>query len=194
MLPGQSIRIFRTVRVEQFSAESRIMKIPVSLLAGLLFCAFFAGTPAFAQRKTIILVRHAEKDTSETANSSDPSLTQQGKERAERLGKAIKRYRPGAVYSTDFIRTRDTAAPIAKRRGLQVKIYDGKNQNALVDEILKSKTKRFVIVGHSNTIPSLANLLLKQDLLKAYDESVYGNLLIVRIEKGEVRKLELVKY
>ncbi|HEV8591423.1 MAG TPA: phosphoglycerate mutase family protein [Pyrinomonadaceae bacterium] len=170
-----------------------MQKIIILFLAGALFCVFAAG-PVFAQEKTIILVRHAERDTSETANSSDPPLTTEGKERADRLVKAIKKYRPGAVYSTDFMRTRDTAAPISKRRRLQLKIYDGKNQNVLVDEILKSKTKRFVIVGHSNTIPSLANLLLKQDLLKAYDESVYGNLLIVRIEKGEVRKLELVKY
>ena len=172
-----------------------MIKIFASLFIAAYLIFSFAASDIVAQpRKTIILVRHAEKDTSEMANSSDPSLTQQGKERAERLVKAIKKYRPGAVYSTDFIRTRDTAAPIAKRRDVQVKIYDGKNQNALVDEILKSKTKRFVIVGHSNTIPPLANLFLKQDLLKPYDESIYGNLLIIRVEAGEVRKLELVKY
>jgi 2,3-bisphosphoglycerate-dependent phosphoglycerate mutase len=172
-----------------------MIKIFASLfIAAYLIFSFTASDIAAQSRKTIILVRHAEKDTSEMANSSDPSLTQQGRKRAERLVKAIKKYRPGAVYSTDFIRTRDTAAPIAKRRDVQVKIYDAKNPNALIDEILKSKTKRFVIVGHSNTIPSLANLLLKQDLLKPYDESIYGNLLIIRVEAGEVRKLELVKY
>jgi 2,3-bisphosphoglycerate-dependent phosphoglycerate mutase len=178
-----------------YYGKEKMIKIFASLfIAVYVVFSFTASDTAAQSRKTIILVRHAEKDTSENANSGDASLTQQGKERAERLVKAIKKYRPGAVYSTDFIRTRDTAALISKHRRLQLKIYDGKNQNALVDEILKSKTKRFVIVGHSNTIPSLANLLLKQDLLKAYDESVYGNLLIMRIEKGEVRKLELVKY
>ena len=63
------------------------------------------------QKKIFILVRHAEKDISATADKVDPELTDAGSSRAERLVKAIKKYKPGAVYSTNFKRTNSTAKP-----------------------------------------------------------------------------------
>src|SRR5687767_15081577 len=103
------------------------------------------------QKKTVILVRHDEKVDS----SQVQELSAEGKQRAERLALILKKYRPGTIYSTDFKRTRDTAAPIAARRKLQVQTYDAKKPNELIDAIMKSRTKRFVIVGHSNTVPGL---------------------------------------
>ena len=145
---------------------------------------------AVAQDKTIIIVRHAEKADS----SRDPELSAEGKARAERLAKAIKKYKPGAFYSTDFKRTRDTVAPLAGRRKLQVQTYDPSKPAELIDTIMKSKTKRFVVAGHSNTVPGLANLLGKKELFKNLDESEYGAIWIVRIKDGQVRKTEIVPY
>ena len=147
---------------------------------------------ASAQKKTIILVRHAEK--ADATMTQDPELTDAGKQRAERLAKIVKRYKPGAIYSTDFKRTRDTAAPMASRRKLQVQIYDAKKPEDLIDTIMKSKTKRFLIVGHSNTIPGLANLLGKKELFKNLDDSEYGAIYIVRIRDGKVLKTEAIPY
>lgn len=146
--------------------------------------------PTFAQKKTIIIVRHAEKADS----SQDPELSAEGKQRAERLAKIVRKYKPGAIYSTDFKRTRETAAPIAARRKLQVQTYDPRKQNELVDGMMKSKTKRFLIVGHSNTVPGLANSLGKKELFKNLDETEYGAIWIVRIKDGQVRKTEIVPY
>src|SRR5688572_9324376 len=73
-----------------------------------------------AQNKTIILVRHAEKVDA----SRDPELSAEGRQRAERLRRVIKKYKPGAVYSTDFKRTRDTVSPVASSRNLQIQTYD----------------------------------------------------------------------
>ena len=143
-----------------------------------------------AQKKTIILVRHAEKVDA----SQDPELTEAGKQRAERLAKIVKKYKPGAIYSTDFKRTRDTAAPMAARRRLKVEIYDPKNPADLIDTIMKSKTKRFMIVGHSNTIPGLANLLGKKELFKNLDDAEHGVIWIVRLKDGELRKIEILPY
>ena len=148
----------------------------------------------YSQKKTIILVRHAEKDAVQSEMSGDPALSVAGKERAERLVTKIKKYRPGAVYSTDYIRTRDTAAPMAKRRKLQIQIYDAKKPNELIDQVLKSRTKRFLIVGHSNTIPELANLLIKKDLFQSLDENEYGTIWLIRIKSGGVVKVELLEY
>jgi broad specificity phosphatase PhoE len=161
---------------------------PLIALSLVIICASQA---TYAQTKTIILVRHAEKAD---ATSVDPDLSPEGKQRAERLMKLVKKYRPGAIYSTDFKRTRETAAPMAARRKLQVLTYDAKKHQDLIDAIMKSKTKRFMIVGHSNTIPGLANLLGKKDLFKNLDESEFGAIWIVRIKDGQIRKTEVLPY
>ncbi len=163
--------------------------ISILLLIGIM--TLTAASVVLAQKKTIILVRHAEK-VDET--SADPDLSPEGKQRAERLMKIVKKYRPGAIYSTDFKRTRDTAAPMATKRNVQVQTYDAKKPSELIDAIMKSKTKRFMIVGHSNTIPGLANLLGKKDLFKNLDDHEYGAIWIVRLKDGQVRWTEILPY
>src|SRR5688572_6652552 len=97
---------------------------------------------ASAQDKTIILVRHAEKAD---ATSQDPELSAEGKQRAERLVKVAGKYKPGAFYTTNFKRTRETLAPLAAKRKKKVETYDARNQQALVDSIMKSPLKRHII-------------------------------------------------
>lgn len=167
-----------------------------SHLGQILFVAatallLISSNDAYAQNKTIILVRHAEKAD---ATSQDPELSAEGKQRAERLMKAIGRYKPGAFYSTNFKRTRDTVAPFAAKRKKEVQIYDPRKPNDLIDAITKSKTKRFLVAGHSNTIPGLANALGKKDLFKNLDESEYGAIWIVRMKNGQVQKTEILSY
>jgi broad specificity phosphatase PhoE len=154
----------------------------------------FTANAVAQSKKTIILVRHAEKDTSAAADLGDPNLSTEGLQRVEKLVEKIKRYRPGAVYSTDLKRTRATAAPMAKRRNLEVQIYDAKKPDELIDQIMKSKTKRFLIVGHSNTIPALANFLTRKNLFQSLDESEYGTIWIIRIRKGKETKTEVLQY
>ncbi len=83
------------------------MKILVSLLFGL-FLFTFASDGVFAQHRklTVILLRHAEKDISENADTANPDLSAEGKLRAQKLIQIINKYHPDAIYSTNFIRTR----------------------------------------------------------------------------------------
>jgi 2,3-bisphosphoglycerate-dependent phosphoglycerate mutase len=161
----------------------------IVLTAAIL--AFTAHGAEAQAAKTIILVRHAEKAD---ATNADPDLSAEGKQRAERLVQAIKKYKPGAVYSTNFKRTRDTGMPMANRRKLQVQTYDARKPAELIDAIMKSKTKRFLVVGHSNTIPGLANLIGKKDIFKNLDDAEYGVIWIVRIKGGQVKKTEVLQY
>ncbi|MFN2413254.1 MAG: histidine phosphatase family protein [Pyrinomonadaceae bacterium] len=167
-----------------------MIKLSLKIAGWIFISSLFVGSPV-AQNKTIILVRHAEKAD---AVSQDPELSPEGKQRADRLAKIVKKYKPGAIYSTDFRRTRDTAAPIAAGRKLQVQIYDAKKPTQLIDAMMKSKTKRFLIVGHSNTIPGLANLLGEKALFKNLDDAEYGAIWIIRMEGGRSRKIELLPY
>ncbi|MEW6361461.1 MAG: SixA phosphatase family protein [Pyrinomonadaceae bacterium] len=147
--------------------------------------------PAYGQKKLFILVRHAEK--AEDAGN-DPELTTAGSERARRLAKIIGKYRPGAVYSTAFRRTRSTAAPAASLRRLQVQTYDAKKPEDLIRDLIGSKTKRFLIVGHSNTIPGLANLLTGKELFKNLEDDEYGTIFLIRYKDGKFSRLEILKY
>ena len=163
-----------------------------SLLALLVLFACMA--PAASQNKTIVLVRHAEKDTSPGADQNDPPLSADGVKRAERLRKIAGKYRPGAVYSTNYKRARMTVEPIAKLRKVEVQTYDPKTNPELIDLIMKSKTKRFVVAGHSNTIPGLANLLVKKELFKNLDDAEYGTIWIIRMKDGRVTRTEVRQY
>lgn len=144
-----------------------------------------------AQSKTIILVRHAEKAD---ATSQDPELSDAGKQRAERLVKVAGKYKPGAFYSTNFKRTRDTLAPLAAKRKQQVTTYDARKPAELLDQITKSKIKRHIVAGHSNTVPGLANLIAKKDVFKNLDESEYGVIWIIRMKNGQIVKTEVIPY
>jgi 2,3-bisphosphoglycerate-dependent phosphoglycerate mutase len=144
-----------------------------------------------AQTKTIVLIRHAEKAD---ATSQDPELSDAGKQRAERLIKVGGKYKPGAFYSTNFKRTRDTITPLATKRKKTVEIYDARKPADLVDAIMKSKYKRHIVAGHSNTIPGLANLIAKKDVFKNLDEPEYGVMWVIRIKNGQVVKTEVIPY
>src|SRR5258706_9672563 len=139
-----------------------------SLLIIVAAVYFFACTDVSAQsNKTIVLVRHAEKAaSSDMDKTGDVDLSPEGRQRAERLAKAIKKYKPHEIFATDYKRTRQTAEPIAKFRGKEIQIYDPQKQAELIPKILASTTDHYLIVGHSNTIPALANLLAKKDIFK----------------------------
>ncbi len=105
------------------------MKIFISFFLGA-FLFSSGAAEAFGQYKykdlTIILLRHAEKDKQdeEFGNSIDPRLSDAGKQRAERLADVLEKYKPDAVFSSQFNRTLSTAAPFARRKRMQVQFYN----------------------------------------------------------------------
>ena len=157
----------------------------------LAICLSVFGVTCEAQDKTIILVRHAEKAD---ATSQDPELSEAGRQRAERLIKVGGKYKPGAFYSTNFKRTRETLAPLATKRKKTVEIYDPRKPADLLASIMKSPYKRHIVAGHSNSVPGLANFIAKKDVFKNLDESEYGVMWIIRIKNGQVVKTEVVPY
>jgi len=137
---------------------------------------------------TFILVRHAEKATSQNAmtKDSDPKLSEEGLKRADRLAELFSMTSIGAIYSTPYERTRGTIAPLAKAKSLEVQSYEpGKNE--AIDKIWnENKGKTVVICGHSNTIPKIANYLAGTSEFKDFSDSDYGNIIIVTIlQKGK---------
>jgi phosphohistidine phosphatase SixA len=122
-----------------------------------LLVAVLLATPAAAQQ-TIFLVRHAERaDTSPGVSptmAADPDLSEAGRARAESLASALKDARITAIYTTEFKRTQQTAAPLAKVLGLTVKVVTSKSAADLVKQ-LKAEKGNVLVVGHSNTVPDV---------------------------------------
>lgn len=160
----------------------------------LLLLIAIAAVATAAQNKTIVLVRHAEKDTAaNTANGDDP-LSQTGRERAERLWKVVKKYKPHEIFATAYRRTQETVAPIAAHRRKAVQTYDPSKQADLVTQMMTSKTEHYLIAGHSNTIPALANLLAKKEVFKQVPDSEYGVIWVIKIKKGVLKRVEVYAY
>jgi 2,3-bisphosphoglycerate-dependent phosphoglycerate mutase len=163
-----------------------------AFIAIVVLCGVFAFN-AFAQSKTIVLVRHAEKDTS-VANDSDPALSDAGRERATRLTRAVRRFKPYEIFSTNTRRTRQTAEPVAARRKKEIQTYNASDHQALIDHILASPRRHFLIVGHSNTVPFLANLLAKKEVFRQVPDNEHGVIWVIRLRRGELKKVELFTY
>lgn len=170
------------------------MKIIVSFLFCLLLFAF-TNTGLFAQNDeiTIILLRHAEKDTSPGANKDDPQLTAEGKQRAERLVETIKKYKPEYIYSTNYRRTVSTVTPLAEklnaRYRLQIQKYDHTELEELANQLLKLKGRTIVVAGHNTTTPMLANILVKQQKYGGLNESEYNKIWIIKIKKNKIKDI-----
>lgn len=139
--------------------------------------------------RTYILVRHAEK----VDDSSDPKLSESGIQRAMLLDTLLSQSDLHAFFTTDYNRTRETVKFISNRMNLQPQIYNPREQHYFLEELLKYKQGETILIsGHSNTIPELANLLLKREhFTENFDESDYGNLLIITRSGEEATLLHL---
>lgn len=128
-------------------------------------------------------IRHAEKDRSDSTNKN-PSLTIQGLERANKWALFFKDKNIAAVYSTNYIRTQQTALPIAKEQNIEIISYTAKE---LISEkfIANNKGKNIVIVGHSNTTPELVNSLLGEKKYKDIADRENNNLFVVTLNKNK---------
>ena len=125
------------------------------LSAALVFTAMTANMLAMAgdTDPAIFLVRHAEKQA-----GPNPSLTDEGTARAERLAGQLENAGIEVIYSTNYHRTQETAAPLAEALDLEITSYDPSDLPGFADH-LKSDGRTALVVGHSNTTPALVILL-----------------------------------
>lgn len=129
---------------------------------------------------TVFLVRHAEKELSD----SDPGLTGEGFNRAAQLADLLRDAHIQAIHSTDYKRTRQTAAPLAERLGQQIKIYDSNNLPGLIEQ-LRVAGGRHLVVGHSTTTPHAVMLLGGEPGEAIRESDEYDRLYILSIDKDD---------
>ncbi len=152
-------------------------------LFALLFCtATMYAQSAPAPITTLVLVRHAEKSTA--PKSDDPELSPEGIQRAEKLAQMLSATPFASVYATPYKRTMSTALPLAKAQNIAVQNYAAKPNAAFLDSLLQKHAGGTVlVVGHSNTIPVLVNMLVGSEKYPQLDDADYNNIFIVSLTK-----------
>lgn len=131
---------------------------------------------------TYYFIRHAEKVNTEDSN---PELSSKGKLRAENWAEIFSNISFDAIYSTNYIRTRNTALPTAESKNLELILY----HPSKIDYekfLIETKGKTVLVVGHSNTTPAFVNQLIGTEKYKLIDHDSYGNLYIVEIAEDSI--------
>jgi 2,3-bisphosphoglycerate-dependent phosphoglycerate mutase len=162
-----------------------------SILFGVL--ALLIAVPAAAQ-STVFLVRHAERaDTQPGATpamGADPDLSEAGRARAESLATMLKDAKITAIFATEFKRTQQTAAPLAKALGITVTTVASNSTADLLKKIRASKGN-VLVVGHSNSVPDvIKGLGVSTPVTIADDE--FDNLFLV--SRGATASLVRLHY
>lgn len=172
----------------------------VSLALGAAGCASPGGAPAgsgtFDEASpddapaVVFLVRHAEKADDGTA---DPPLTPEGRRRAGALAGELADAGLDRVYSTDYRRTRETAAPVVAAAGAPLELYDPGDLETMARR-LRERAGRSLVVGHSNTTPTLVELLGGEPGPPIGEAWEYDRLYVLILRPGRPTGTVLLRY
>jgi broad specificity phosphatase PhoE len=132
-------------------------------------------------QSTIFVVRHAERADTASGGApmmaADPELSDAGRARAESLATVLKDANITAIFTTEFKRTQQTAAPLAKALGIRITPI-GSRDAAKLTQALKGASGNALVVGHSNTVPAIIRDLGASDPVTLGDGD-YDNLFVV---------------
>ena len=149
------------------------------------------------QSTTVMFVRHADTDTAMAGTDNDAPLNERGRQRAELLADYLQNIDvvagPNAIYASDKRRTQETAAPLAKRLGLEVQIANHQDPEGFMADVKREHRGKIVlVVSHSNTIAPLIDELHGSKDLRPFEHDDYDRVYIVTIPwYGKVKTLEL---
>jgi 2,3-bisphosphoglycerate-dependent phosphoglycerate mutase len=179
------------MKSEHASLQHRPFLIPLWLTAIAAIAAFaiFSFTVlavwAFftANSTTVIVIRHAEKDT---VNAVDPALSVAGEARAALLarmfGDAKGIGRLDAIYVSATLRSRLTAAPLAGRLGIAPIVAPADDPEGLARRVLRENGgKRVMVIGHANTVPAIVAALSGRSDIPSVDELDFATMYVVTV-------------
>jgi broad specificity phosphatase PhoE len=134
-----------------------------------------------AAQNVVFVVRHAERADAGSSGTSmmatDPELSDAGRARADALAATLKDAGITAIFTTEFKRTKATAAPLASALGITPTVIGSREHDKLIQAI-KRAAGSVLVVGHSNTVPAIIKELGASTPVTVGD-SEYDNLFIV---------------
>jgi phosphohistidine phosphatase SixA len=130
------------------SAALRLL-VPCCLAAAL-------GASEAAAQQAVIVVRHAEK----ADQSADALLSPEGLARAKALAQLLRASGVTHIVTSEYRRTRETARPLAEALKLTPDTVPARDVPALVGRLRGlDPAATAVVVGHSNTVPTILRAL-----------------------------------
>ncbi len=137
----------------------KLTTFPRARLPFLLVACLLAVAGCRTPCATVVLVRHAERGA-----GTNPPLTPAGQQRAQELVDVLAAAGITTIYVSDFLRTQETAAPLAAQLGLTPLVFPVGTDVALhaqslaADLLQNHADEEVLVVGHSDTVP----LILRQ--------------------------------
>jgi 2,3-bisphosphoglycerate-dependent phosphoglycerate mutase len=145
---------------------------------------------------TFFIVRHAEKET----DSNDPPLSEVGRQRAVRLASILADVPMDLATSSNYLRTTQTANPFVTNslktgNKCEISVYDPSDLPFFFDDIYETrKGQKVLVIGHSNSVPALLNLLTGKEVYTNISETEYDNFYIVSYKGHGKAKVMEMKY
>jgi len=120
-----------------------------------LFLLIFVSVSTVSAQPIVVIVRHAEKAAN---GGNDPDLSSAGRARSEALARILKDSGITAIFTSEFKRTQETAAPTATATHVTPTVVAAKDTAALVAR-LHQLNDNALVVGHGDTIPNIIKAL-----------------------------------
>ena len=165
--------------------RARFMRILGPAVAVLLMAA--GDAPA---QQAVIVVRHAEK----ADQTPDTALSPAGGARAKALAGLLRGTGVTHVITSEYLRSRQTAAPLAAALGLTIEQVPARDLPALVARLRAvDPASIVVVVGHSNTIPPMLTALGWPHALTLQDGD-YDEVFVMAPNAGQRASMVRLKY
>ncbi|HTF67781.1 MAG TPA: histidine phosphatase family protein [Edaphobacter sp.] len=122
--------------------------------------------------------RHADRFGTEP----DPSLTPRGEVQAESLGRMLAGANVRHIYTTELLRTQQTAAPTAQRSGITPVVVPQNRFDDLIEHIRNTVQphESTLVVGHRETVPRIVKALTGQEI-PPLTSGEYGRLIVITL-------------
>ena len=141
-----------------------------------LFLLLFVSVSIASAQPVVVIVRHAEKAAD---GGTDPDLSSAGRTRADALARILKDSGITGIFTSEFKRTQETAAPAATATHVTPTVVAAKDTAALVAR-LHQLNGNALVVGHGDTIPNILKALGINSPINIPDED-YSELFIVTL-------------
>jgi broad specificity phosphatase PhoE len=189
------------------SVPEKLKSVVIAVLLLLLLPALvFLYLTAWQTETTILLVRHTERAAGDppagecpppgmgegVRESVGPTVTEEGKARAEALAHVASETNVSAVYVSEYCRSQWSVRPFIARAGLAPKQFAASDVRGLIRDILTEHRGGTVLVSsHSDRIPQIISGLGAPEAPQLADGD-YDDLFVITVYRfGSPRVLRL---
>ena len=160
--------------------------VAITLAAGIVILIAAVWFLVTSTSTTVILVRHAPQMLG--INGDDPPLSAEGEARAASLARLLGdthlKSRVAAIYVSEKLRSRSTAAPLAQMLGITPVVVDEDDARGLARRVLRDHPgETILIVGHANTLPAIVADLSGMADIPPVEPSDYATVYVVTVPR-----------